>query len=520
MSQDNRRRRGGRQGRSENNGPRRGRGRGGYRRRTGPPSFDPGDPYRGRDEVPVEETAFSEFGLAEDLVKALARSGYRDLTAFQRETLPHLLKGDSLIASTGGATGRTVSFLVPLIQRLTEETGHRVLIVVPTRNLAAQVYNETRRLTFFMDKEVALLDAGARIASQAEVLEGEPAFVVGTPGRILDHIRRENAAFGDLDGTVLVEVDRMLDQDQMSDVEEILAKIENTGQVIQITTAVSPALFRFCRAKAAGATELLEIPEECSLTAKNNFYLSVDARRKRNALAGLIEEERPERAVIFCRRKGDANRIAERLDATYGKTLPLYAGMTLRRRRQIAERFCAGEFDLLVTTDAGISALEVAGVTFVAHYDIPDEAGDYLFRLGAIARLDADRTVVTLVDEEEGGILKEIEESLGISFEERTLRSRGRPRRRRRRGGRARGASGSSSAPDRNRFEPLPSESAGEGEEPFLPDDDEVATPAETGPDSPDRPRDVPEEKTEEGAKERKKGFFSRGWFGKLRRRR
>ena len=535
-----------RRGRGGKPGPH--RGRGGRRRHEGPAPFDAKDPFRGRKEISIEECGFAGLGLDERLVKALAHSGYSSLTGFQKECLPLLLEGKSVIARAGDSAGRTVGFLVPLIQRLTEREGPRILVVTPTRNLATQVYNEIRRLTFFRDEKTALLDADARISRQAEVLEEGPSFVVGTPGRILDHIRRGNALFGDLDGTVLAEVDRILDQGQRNDVEEIVAKIGDAGQVVQITATVSPAVLRFCRQNVSEAVELFDDDLALGDTAafpeaEREAFVRVDPRRKRNALVKLLEEERPRRAMVFCRGKESAVAVAGRLDASLGHAEEIHAGMAPRRRREIAERFRGGEFNILVVTDAGIADVGAENVTHGVNYDIPETAEDYLFRFGRVARLGPAGAALTLVESGDDDLLKRIQNDLGRIFTERTLsgfdeapergeRSRGigsegrgrrEPRRDRKEEGRERGErresrrerTGEGSRPageirrdereDRPAWNSSRSAGRGNGEKAdFSPEDKEGAGKERPGKDK----------------KPSNENLFHGGWFRKLKRRR
>jgi len=390
-------------------------------RRRGPPPFDPSDPFRGRRAVAEDETDFSSLGLAELLLKGVAQSGYMTFTDFQKDALPLLLEGKSVIARAGDSSGRTVAFLVPLIQRLTDRPGPRVLVMAPTRMLASQIHNEIRRLSHYLERTSALLDAGARIAAQADALGEDPHFVVGTPGRILDHIRRENVDLRELDALVLIGVDRMVDQRQGVDVEDIVAKVHKVDQVIQVASAFAPAVLRFCRRNVGEAVDLFDPAEPRPIDSVQHSMVKIPAGSRMRALLKLIRSERPDRAVIFCSAKEPAEDIADRLDSSSGGAEAFHAAMAQRRRGQILERFNAGGFSILVATDAVASELEAEKVAFAVNFDIPEESGDYVFRMGRIADSGTECRAVTLAEDRDAAALERIEEELGKSMEEMEL---------------------------------------------------------------------------------------------------
>lgn len=387
-------------------------------RRKGPPPFDESNPFKGRRSVDIEDTAFGDLGLAQSLVKAVAEAGYGSFTKFQEKVIPSLLEGESLIASAGESSGRTLALLVPLIHRLTDRDGMRVLIVAPTRMLASQVNNEITRLCFYMDLENTLLDAGALIDKQAEALARNPHFVVGTPGRILDHIRRRNALFHDLDAVVLLEVDRMIDQEQQNDVEDIVAKINVVDQVIQIAGVLSPPVVRFCRGNVGSAIEILSNEDESQLATDQHFIAEVDRPERLRTLCDLMDKERPRSAVVFCRSKDDTARVADRLAELGARTEELHAGMPQRRRRQIAAKFRDGEYNILAMTDMAVSRLDCSDISLVVNFEPPETPEDYAFRLGQVAPLTDNGRAITLVADEDGDVMDRIADSLDLSLDE------------------------------------------------------------------------------------------------------
>ncbi len=401
--------------RRRSNGP---RDRRGPHKRRGPPPFDKSNPFKGRRPVEIDDTAFGELELAEPLLKALAESGYGSFTEFQEKTIPPLMQAESLIASAGEYSGRTLAFLVPLIHRLTDREGIRVLIVAPTRVLANQVNNEITRLCFYMELKNALLDAGALIAKQADALAENPHFVVGTPGRILDHIRRRNAPFHDLDAVVLLEVDRMIDQAQQTDVEDIVAKIDVVDQVIQLAGILSPPVLRFCRRNVGSAIEILPDDSGNVVARDGHCVVEVERSERLKVLCRLMDEKRPRSAVVFCGTKDDTARVADRLADLGAKTEELHAGMPQRRRRQIAAKFRDGEYNVLALTDMAVDALDCADISLVVNLEPPENPEDYAFRLGQVAPLTGSGRAITLVADGEEDAIDRIADSLDLDLEE------------------------------------------------------------------------------------------------------
>lgn len=396
-----------------------GRSRRGPERDADPLGNKNDDPFRGRRAVDIDETEFSDQPISEPLLQALARTGYRSLTEFQEEAIPVLLEGNELIAQAAESSGRTTASLVPLLNRLISNDESRILVVVPTRRLGGQVAREARRLLFYLDRKCALIDPGSSIDRQAESFEANPAVVVATPGRFLDHIRRGNVASEYLDALVVLEVDRIVDQNQQDDVEEIIESFDTIDQTVLLSNNVTPRVLRFCRKHASDAKELFPATEQPDPARVSHRYVVVDPRSRIKALVGLIEEEKPESAVVFCRSKESALRIADRIYDMDGGVTDLHAGIPQRRRDQLIERFRKGDFRILVSTEAAFQRLGADNVTCVVNYDLPEHPDDYLFRLNPMAKCEG--KVFTLVSGKNEEFLDKIEEITDQRLEEKVI---------------------------------------------------------------------------------------------------
>ncbi len=332
------------------------------------------------------------------------------------------MEGQGVTARADESSGRTVAFLVPLLEKLTDREGVRVLIVVPTRRLAAQVYNEVRRLSYYMGlAKAALLDAGSRILSQARFLENDPPFVVGTPGRILDHVRRGNVRFSDLDGIVLLEGDRLLDQGQQKDVDNLFTHVGSTDRTVHIVTALSPAVLRFCRAGGSGAEELFTPPTRPSVVEAEQSFARVN-EKKTDYLLDLLETEVPERALIFCRSKEAVRKLGRSLARLPGRKndlFELHACRSQHRRGRIVSRFNEWERGLMILTDTVLDEIGEGRFSHIVNYHVPEDPEDYLYRLGPIAFSGSPGKAITLVGNDEAESFDGIRDIIGTAIEER-----------------------------------------------------------------------------------------------------
>ena len=370
----------------------------------------------------MEACAFTKFFLDEHLLKGIAESGYGELTPLQDKMVLPLLERKNLIIQASSGAGKTAGYLIPLLHTMSGRVGPRVMVITPTRDLAVQVYNEVRRLSRYMEGvRSVLLDPGSSIKQQARRLEDYPEIVIGTPGRILDHMRRENLKAEELDALVVDEVDRVLDHGQRPDVESLLKKSEGYDQGVALSSTISPPVLRLCRKVAPEGEELFNAPEKPVVEAVRHSWFRVNPEAKLEMLRRLAEREAPERAIVFCRTKVVAARVADRLGDLQGGAVELHMGFTSRKQEQIIKRFREGDFNLLVTTDTFTRALDVENVSHVINFDIPEDPEDYLVRIGNTARLGSKGRAMTLVTPDEMDRLHALEEHLNRKIEEEVL---------------------------------------------------------------------------------------------------
>jgi ATP-dependent RNA helicase RhlE len=400
-------------------GPRR-EAQGGAAPRVGPPPPPPEG---------LPETAFREFGLPPRLLAGLAAAGYLEPTEVQRRLIPLALEGHDVVARSRTGTGKTCAFLVPALCRLQEvqagEAGPprgpaRVLVVTPTRELAVQVSEACAAIAKHLPVSVACVYGGTRFHTQVRALE-QAAVVVGTPGRLLDHIGRRTFDARHVQVLVLDEVDRMYDLGFREDVDLLLASTPAREQAILVSATLNEDVEHLVQ-KHVGAHERVLI-ESKTMTVdevQQDFYIVVPDR-KREILLALLAERKPERTIVFVRTRFTADRVAYALQKAGVDAHEIHSGLPQPRREAILDRFRRGELGLLVATDVAARGLDIEDVDHVFNYDIPENPEDYVHRVGRTARMGKEGWAITLLTPDDGAYVTAIEKLVNHPFDVRVL---------------------------------------------------------------------------------------------------
>ncbi len=406
--------------------------------RGAPRSKDGGDeaepkPARGRAKAaPVPTTAFDQFDLPAPLLRSLAEAGYLEPTAVQSELIPPALTGNDVVARSRTGTGKTCAFLVPALAQLKEahedpaggdwqpDGPVRILAVVPTRELAIQVAAESEKLSRHLPVLTACVYGGTRMQRQFRQLP-RAAIAVGTPGRLLDHMGRGTFNPGLVEILVLDEVDRMYDMGFRDDVDRIIRACANRKQTLLVSATLNDDVERLV-AKHLGEHERVII-ESQSLTVdevEQMFYV-VRPDRKRELLIHLLEERNPERTIVFVRTRFTADRVAYVLSRAGFDAHEIHSGLPQGQREQVLKRFRNGDLALLVATDVAARGLDIQGVDHVVNFDIPQNAEDYVHRVGRTARMGESGWAITLVEPEDGPYLTQIEKLINREIEQKRI---------------------------------------------------------------------------------------------------
>jgi ATP-dependent RNA helicase RhlE len=368
-------------------------------------------------EVPKMETAFSKLGLSDALAFAVQEMGYVDPTPIQAQAIPLILLGRDVIGSAQTGTGKTAAFALPIIQRLGTHGALRCLILEPTRELALQVEEAFQKYARFTDLRVTIVYGGVGYGKQTEDLRRGMDILAATPGRLLDHLEQGNCSLEKIDILVLDEVDRMLDMGFLPDVRRIVQKCAQQRQTLFFTATLPPEIEQLA-SWALHDPAKVEIGRQRSpaATVAHAFY-PVVASQKFDLLQLLLEGTELRSVIIFCRTRMGADRIAARLQQKGHSVGVLHSDRSQRERVEALEGFKSGKHEVLVATDIAARGLDIAGVSHVINYDVPENAEDYVHRIGRTGRAQASGDAFTLVTEDDVRDARSIERFIGAAIE-------------------------------------------------------------------------------------------------------
>jgi len=354
--------------------------------------------------------SFQDLGLSNAVVHGVQRMGYVDPSPIQLQAIPVILSGKDLIASAQTGTGKTAAFGLPILSKLdSPQEFPRCLILEPTRELAMQVETAFRDFSRFMHLEIALLFGGVGYGKQKETLLKGCDVVAATPGRLLDHIEQKTINLSKLEILVLDEVDRMLDMGFLPDVRRIVEKCPKERQTLLFSATVPEEIGRL-------ASWCLRDPEKIEIGARrspaetvSHALYPVAATQKFDLLLALLERTDFESVLIFSRTKEGADRIARKLKTEKHSVAVLHSNRTQQERIDALEGFKAGRYSVMVATDIAARGIDIAGVSHVINYDVPQHPEDYVHRIGRTGRAQSIGDAFTIMTAEELPHVKDIE---------------------------------------------------------------------------------------------------------------
>ncbi|HUY90283.1 MAG TPA: DEAD/DEAH box helicase [Pirellulales bacterium] len=345
------------------------------------------------------------------MLAALARAGYVDPTPVQAGLIPRALEGIDVLGQARTGTGKTAAFVIPILERLEhrKDLAPQALILVPTRELAVQVRDEAIKLAHGQKIHPVALYGGTPIRGQIEKLKRGAACVVGTPGRVLDHIARGTLSLGSLKFVVLDEADRMLDIGFRPDIEKILRKCPASRQTLLLSATVPPPVARL-------ATRYMRDPETLNFSATEvavetieQFYFTVIPEKKFELLVKLLRRENPRQSIIFCRTKRGTERVHRNLQRKFEGVDCIHGDLPQKSRDRAMANFREGKVRHLVATDVVGRGIDVSSISHIVNYDIPNFCDDYVHRVGRTGRMGREGVAYTFVTPEEGNELTRIE---------------------------------------------------------------------------------------------------------------
>jgi ATP-dependent RNA helicase RhlE len=361
---------------------------------------------------------FSKLGLSETLMEGVKAMGYVEPTPIQLRAIPLILAGQDVIGSAQTGTGKTAAFALPILSKLGEHTRTpRVLILEPTRELAAQVETAIRDFARFTKLRAAVMYGGVGYGKQMDALRDGVDILIATPGRLLDHLQRGTCRLDHIQYLVLDEADRMLDMGFLPDVRRIVERCPKNRHT-SLFSATIPIQIESLIKWAMRNPQTIEIgvrrsPAE---TVKHVIY-PVAEDQKSDLLRELLERVNYESVIIFCRTKHRADRIAHLLKRNNHAVAVLHSNRTQREREDALKGFRNGRFELLVATDIAARGLDIADVSHVINYDVPQHPEDYIHRIGRTGRAENTGDAFTLMVAEDAQHVHAIERFIGKKIE-------------------------------------------------------------------------------------------------------
>ncbi|MDF2722182.1 MAG: box helicase domain protein [Paenibacillus sp.] len=362
--------------------------------------------------------SFSELGIKPQLHEALRLTGVAVPTPVQEQTIPVALAGRDVIVQAQTGTGKTLAFLLPLLQRAgSRRDAIYALVLTPTRELAIQIAAEAKKLAEPIGAQVMSVYGGQDVVAQVHKLGATPHLVVATPGRLLDHVRRGTIDLSQLSAFVLDEADQMLHMGFLPEVEEVIRQTPANRQTM-LFSATFPESVRVLSERYMRRPVDIRIKgKRITLDEIRQYVVETTDRQKKAALLQLLARHRPYLAVIFCRTKIRAKKLTESLLAEGLSVDELHGDLTQAKREAVMARFRSAKLQLLVATDVAARGLDVEGVTHVYNFDIPHDGESYIHRIGRTGRAGQRGTAITFVAAKDQGELIEIERTIGAKLE-------------------------------------------------------------------------------------------------------
>ena len=364
-----------------------------------------------------KEPRFEDLDLSKIMLAALKEARYEVPSPIQAGMIPLAMDGYDVIGQARTGTGKTAAFAIPILEQLEPQRrtqGPQALILAPTRELAVQVRGEVAKLAYGRRLNCVAVYGGKPIRGQIEKLNQGAHIVVGTPGRVIDHVQRGTLKLDNLWCVVLDEADRMLDIGFRPDIERILRKCPEDRQTFLLSATIPPPIERLSR-KYMYEPEMVDLsPQSQGATVDTieQHYFTVDPRKKFDLLVRLIERENPAQMIVFCRTKRGTDKIQRRLAKKLDNVSCMHGDMQQSARERVMERFRSGKFRFLVATDVVGRGIDVTSVSHIVNYDIPEYSDDYVHRVGRTGRMGKEGVAFTFVSPEEGTQLTRIEQGI------------------------------------------------------------------------------------------------------------
>jgi len=364
---------------------------------------------------------FSKLGLDKNLLDAVALMGYHAPTAIQEQAIPQVLAGRDVVGCAQTGTGKTAAFVLPILQRITPGGGIKALVVTPTRELAAQIDEVARAASVHTRHRVLAVFGGIPYEPSAKKVKRGVDFLVATPGRLLDMLRRGDVDLSKVEILVLDEADRMLDMGFWPDVKRIIDAVPKKRQNLLFSATMSRSILEVVGDTLHDPVRIQIGEVATPVDAVLQKVYPVVSDQKTDLLVEFLRHHKPERVLVFTRTKHRADRLARVLTKKGINGTTMHSNKTQSQREKALEGFKSGRYTVLVATDIVARGIQVDGISHVVNFDIPVNAEDYVHRIGRTARAGADGIAVSFLTGEEVHELKAIERLIGSEIDRHDL---------------------------------------------------------------------------------------------------
>ncbi|WP_026886524.1 DEAD/DEAH box helicase [Clostridium beijerinckii] len=365
---------------------------------------------------------FKQLGLSTDLIKILNKSGISDPTPIQKQSIPLIKDGKDVIAEAATGTGKTLAFLLPLLENINSESNEiQALILTPTRELAIQITNEASKLKEFNNINILPTYGGKDIASQLKKLNNNIHLIIATPGRLLDHLERKTIDLSKLKTFILDEADQMLLMGFKNEVESIISKMPRKKQVLCFSATMDSSVKKLAYKYMKDPIEVFIKQDDITLDAIEQDIVETTDRKKRDALCKVLDEDNPFMAIIFCRTKRRVDELEVVLHTRKYNCEKLHSDIPQNKRERIMKSFRNAEIQYLIATDVAARGLDISGITHIYNYDIPENVESYIHRIGRTGRAGESGYTCMFVDPKNMRDVNEIEDIIGFKIRRRNV---------------------------------------------------------------------------------------------------
>jgi len=367
--------------------------------------------------------SFSDFALHKSIQQAIFDMGFEEPSPIQEQCIPKILEGKDVLGQAQTGTGKTAAFGLPLIEKMTPQNVVQAIVLTPTRELAIQVSGELRKIAKYKKIRTLPIYGGQSIGHQIRALKQGVQVVIGTPGRVLDHLRRKTLRLEHVKMVVLDEADEMLDMGFVDDIEEIIKETPQERQTLLFSATMPPEIKRLSR-KYMNDPEMVTISrKEVTAPTIHQAYYKVFEKNKLDSLCRILDSEEIELGIVFCRTKRGVDELTEALQERGYLADGLHGDLSQAQRDKVMKAFRESSIEFLVATDVAARGIDVENVSHVINYDIPQDPESYVHRIGRTGRAGRKGLAITLVTPREMKQLRTIEKVSKITLESRNVPS-------------------------------------------------------------------------------------------------